>query len=91
MESCAVKTRKRKSNPEVEVCSHGLMRVGDAARFLGVSRTTVYDLLSSAQLPYCEISVGTRAGDRRIPKLALILFAESRLRVGTTATEETAA
>jgi excisionase family DNA binding protein len=81
-----VKSQKRAATAEPsDLCVHGLLRPSAAAKFLGVSRSTLYGLMRSGQLPHCELSVnGDGNGDRRIPRQALVLFASSRLRVGTT-------
>jgi excisionase family DNA binding protein len=59
------------------VCRDGLLKLHpDSSRFLGVSRSAIFQLLREGQLPYVRV---TRGGDRRIPRQALVEFAASRL------------
>jgi excisionase family DNA binding protein len=44
----------------------GLAKIGDACRFLSVSRSTLYSLMDKGVLPYAKIG-----GSRRIPWRAL--------------------
>ena len=55
----------------VDLVADGLLTIEEAADFLGIGRSLVYELMGSQDLPYCKLG---RA--RRIPKVALKLFAE---------------
>ena len=63
------------------LCEDGLLTVREAAEFLGLGRSTVYSLMASGALPYARL----RVADRRIPRRALVAFAESQLIVGPSA------
>jgi excisionase family DNA binding protein len=52
----------------------GLTSVSEAGRFLGLSRTTLYELMDAGELPYCKIG-----GARRIPRKALVALAKKCL------------
>ncbi len=50
-----------------EICADGALTLEAAIEFTGLSRSTLYELMGSADLPY------TRVGGRRlIPKRALV-------------------
>jgi excisionase family DNA binding protein len=86
LEFSAVKIRKRTPIAEqISPCAHGLLKPGDAAKWLGVSRRTLYDLVNEGLLPYCQIGTRGGDGDKKIPRQSLVVFAEERLRVGTDA------
>ena len=72
--------RSRSSAPNTPppICLEGLFRVGAAAAWLDCSRTTVYDLCRRGELPFVEIGIGR--GDMRVPKSALVAYAENRVR-----------
>jgi excisionase family DNA binding protein len=53
----------------------GLQRVEAAGRFLGISRSLVYELMESGELPYVKIG-----RSRRLPHRALIEFAARHLK-----------
>ena len=55
----------------------GLMSVQEAARFLSVSRSTLYELMESGRLVYVKLG---RA--RRIPRRAVVGLAAGNLRGG---------
>ena len=55
----------------IDLLEHGLMTVKEAASFLRIGRTKVYGLMDSQELPYVKMGK-----TRRIPKVALKLFAE---------------
>lgn len=55
----------------------GLLSVREAARFLSVSRSTLYELMESGQLHYVKLG---RA--RRIPRRAVLELAARNLRGG---------
>lgn len=57
-----------------QLAASGFLTVAEAAQFLAVSRTTIYELLRSGAIPSARFG---RA--RRIPRQALIDFAESAL------------
>lgn len=59
------------------VVEEGLLSVREAARFLSVSRSTLYELMESGQLYYVKIG---RA--RRIPRRAVLELAARNLRGG---------
>ena len=54
----------------VDLFADGLMNVKEAAKFLTVSRTKVYELMAEQDLPYVKMGK-----TRRIPKVALKIFA----------------
>lgn len=55
----------------VDLMAEGAMTIKEAATFLGIGRSLVYDLMGSQDLPYVKIGKV-----RRIPRVALKLFAE---------------
>ena len=59
--------------------SDGLMRVQEAARFLGLSRASVYQLMDRGELPWVKLG---RA--RRIPRRAVVDLAAKSLRGGAS-------
>ena len=52
----------------------GLDRVAEAARFLGLSRSNIYELMGAGKLPFVKIG-----RSRRIPHRALIELATRHL------------
>jgi len=55
----------------------GLLRPWpDAAHFLSVSRTQIYELLASGKIEYVRI---TDHGARKIPRRALVRYLDSRI------------
>jgi excisionase family DNA binding protein len=68
--------RKRDfTSPSSNLCEDGLLRpYPDAAQFLGISRSSIFQLMANGKLPYVRVVVG-----KRIPRRALVNFAESRL------------
>ena len=56
---------------DVDLMAEGLLDAKEAADFLGIGRTKVYDFMSSQDLPYVKLGKS-----RRIPKVALKIFAE---------------
>jgi excisionase family DNA binding protein len=52
----------------------GFVKVMEAAKYLSVSRSTIYELMGSGALPYAKIG-----RSRRIPRRALIELAEKSL------------
>lgn len=57
-----------------EVVADGLLSVREAARFLGISRSTLYELMESGRLQYVKLG---RA--RRVPRRALVALAAGNL------------
>ena len=57
--------------------SDGLLKVEEAARFLGVSRATVYVLMDSGMLVFVKLG-----RSRRIPKRAVVEFAAGLVQGG---------
>jgi len=55
---------------DIDLMAEGLVTIKEAGKFLGISRTKVYDLLTLEELPHVKI-------DRvsRIPKVALKILA----------------
>jgi excisionase family DNA binding protein len=69
--------RTKRSRPHAtasQLCEQGLFKPLEAARFLGIGRTSLFELLRTGALPYVRI-----LGERRIPRRACIAFAEARL------------
>jgi excisionase family DNA binding protein len=58
----------------LELVGAGSVRVAEAARFLGLGRTKVYELMDSGRLAYLRID-----GARRVPRRALERFAAESL------------
>jgi excisionase family DNA binding protein len=58
--------------PNTDLVLDGLDRVGDVARFLKLSQSTIYDLMDRGLLP--SIKIGK---SRRVPHRAVIEFAAS--------------
>ena len=54
-----------------DLLADGLMTVEEAATYLRIGRTKVYDFMAAQDLPYVKLGKS-----RRIPKVALRLFAE---------------
>ena len=59
------------SEPAVQ---DGFVTVAEACKFLGISRTKLYEILGSGELPSAKIG-----RSRRIPKRSLVAYAASRL------------
>ncbi len=64
-------------NGSLEMVADGLVRVPEAARFLGISRSQVYNLMEAGHLAYSKIG-----RSRRIPRRALVELAARGLRGG---------
>ena len=60
-----------------EVVADGLLRISDASKFLGLSRSKLYQLMDRGELPFVKIG---RA--RRIPRRAVIRLASEALHGG---------
>jgi excisionase family DNA binding protein len=58
------------SEREQAVVSDGLVNVGEAARFLGMSRSSIYQMMDRGELRYAKLG-----RSRRIPKAALLVLA----------------
>ena len=65
------------ANHSHAVDDKGLVSVAEAARYLGLARSTLYGLMETGQLPYAKFG---RA--RRIPHRAIVTLAESAMRGG---------
>jgi excisionase family DNA binding protein len=57
-----------------DLVEQGLLRVAEAARFLAVSCSTIYDLMETGRLPYVKLG-----RSRRIPRQALVDLARRSL------------
>jgi excisionase family DNA binding protein len=59
----------------------GLLRPRDAARYLSISKPSLYRLMARGRIPYLHVTTGgnLREGDRRIPRAALLHFIEAGL------------
>jgi excisionase family DNA binding protein len=55
----------------VDLLAEGLLSIKEAATFLRIGRTKVYDLMDSQDLPYVKMGKV-----RRVPMVALKLYAE---------------
>jgi excisionase family DNA binding protein len=62
---------------ETDLVGEGLMTIPDAARFLSVSNGTIYLLLNRGELSSAHIG-----RSRRIPRAAVIEFAEKAVAEG---------
>lgn len=60
----------------IELVEDGLLSVRDACKWLGVSRSTLYQLMESGELPYTMVAKSKRA----IPKAALKIYAAKKMR-----------
>lgn len=54
----------------VDLMSEGLLDIKEAAEFLSIGRTKLYELLAQEKLPHVKIDKASR-----IPKVALKIFA----------------
>jgi excisionase family DNA binding protein len=63
-----------KESRTTELVADGLQRVTEAASFLGISRSHVYQLMDSGVLPYVKLG-----RSRRVPRRAVLQLAASRL------------
>lgn len=59
--------------------SDGMLTVPDAAKFLSISRSAVYQLMQSGRLPYVQFG-----RSRRVPRRSLISLAAANLKGGWT-------
>ena len=57
-----------------EILGEGLLTIIDAAEWLAISRSAVYQLLNTGEIAYVRIGA-----DRRIPRRALVEYANARL------------
>ncbi len=71
----------RSSIPEAReaVVADGLMTVPEAAAFLRLSRSTLYNLMDSGRLPYVRLVGNGRRAARRIPRKAVVALAAAHL------------
>jgi excisionase family DNA binding protein len=67
--------RKQQTSPAVELAEDGFIPVIEAARFLGLSRAKVYQMMDSGELRYAKFG-----RSRRIPRRALMELAERSIR-----------
>lgn len=56
------------------IVSDGLMKIRDAAKFLGLSRSTLYKLMETGKLSYVKIETS-----RLVPRRAVVELAERSL------------
>jgi excisionase family DNA binding protein len=56
---------------DVDLMAEGLIDASEAAKFLRIGRSKVYEFMASQELPYVKLGKS-----RRIPKVALKIFAE---------------
>jgi len=56
---------------DVDLMRDGLLTSKEAAKFLAISRTKIYEAMSSGDLPYVKLGK-----TRRIPKVAVRIYAE---------------
>lgn len=75
-----------KTKFDSQTVEDGLLRVSEVAKFLGLARSTVYQLMDRGELPYAKIG---RA--RRIPFNAVIAFSNRSLVEGNPTSETIAA
>ena len=54
-----------------ELIADGLQRISEAARFLGISRSLVYQLINSGRLPTVRIGRSRRIPIRAVRELAV--------------------
>ena len=57
-----------------QIVEEGLMRVGEVANFLGLSRASVYQLMERGELPWAKLG---RA--RRVPRRAVVDLAAEKV------------
>jgi excisionase family DNA binding protein len=68
------KSMKVAADPRAALVDEGLVSVGQAAAFLGLSRSSIYTLMEKGELAFAKIG-----GSRRIPRKALTQLAERSL------------
>jgi excisionase family DNA binding protein len=56
---------------KLELIGRGLQRVSHAAKFLGISRTKIYELMDEGVLPYVLIGRSRRLPIRAVEELAM--------------------
>lgn len=61
-------------NERLELVAAGLMTVGQVEKFLNLSRSKIYCLMSDGALPFCRIG-----RSRRVPRQAVLQFAAAHL------------
>ena len=67
-------SERRSADPK-ELCGDGLLRpFPDAAEFLAIGRSAIFQLLKTGEIPYVRV-----ATERRIPRAALVAYAAGRL------------
>lgn len=65
-----------------DLVADGLMTVSEAAKFLGISRSALYNIMDAGELPYVKLG---RA--RRIPRRSVVDLATGNLLGGWRAAE----
>lgn len=62
--------------PAPPLCEDGLCKIfPESARFLGIERSKMFELLRDGHIPYVRLP----GGERRVPRRALVEFAERLL------------
>ncbi len=72
---------EQRTNPVASVdalLTDGFMTVPEAAKFLGLGKSTVYELCHAGQLPYADMTERSM----RIPREAVRQYAKDRLVLG---------
>jgi excisionase family DNA binding protein len=64
---------------KTEMMEEGMTRITEAAKYLGLSRTKVYQLMHAGELVYAKFGKS-----RRIPRRALVAYVQKNL-VGSVA------
>lgn len=64
----------RLSDSCIALAEDGLITVAEAARFLAVSRTTIYELMAEGVLPSAKIGRARRIAKRAVVELAAASF-----------------
>jgi excisionase family DNA binding protein len=65
------------ANERADLVADGLMSIRDVASFLGVGRSTAYELMNAGRLAYVKIG-----RSRRIPRRAVVNLAAEALQTG---------
>jgi excisionase family DNA binding protein len=68
------------------IIAEGLMTVREAAAFLRVGRSTLYNFMESGRLAYVRLGGEGRRAARRIPRKAVIALAAAHLVSGNVNT-----
>lgn len=62
-----------------KLMSQGLMTVPQAAEFLSIGKSKLYEWMNKGVLPYVMFGTDTTRKQRRIPRVVLMIFAEKML------------